>query len=107
MSTSHDELMQDIRGLFAAKWAIQVESPTLDLEEHTRRRAEINPVRVLDDKRPELQAQLDDAPLMVDHLSDSTRARLADPEALTYVNEFEVRGRVGKVKIWSVPSTDG
>ena len=46
----------------------------LDLDEDTRRRAEINPLRVLDDKRPEVQAQLDDAPLMVDHLSDSTRA---------------------------------
>jgi histidyl-tRNA synthetase len=46
----------------------------LDLDEETRRRAEINPLRVLDDKRPEVQAQLEDAPLMVDHLSDSTRA---------------------------------
>jgi histidyl-tRNA synthetase len=46
----------------------------LDLDEDTRRRAEINPLRVLDDKRPEVQAQLDDAPLMVDHLSDTTRA---------------------------------
>jgi len=46
----------------------------LDLDEDTRRRAEINPLRVLDDNRPEVQAQLDDAPLMVDHLSDSTRA---------------------------------
>ncbi|MFQ1001164.1 histidine--tRNA ligase [Modestobacter sp. SSW1-42] len=46
----------------------------LDLDADTRRRAEINPLRVLDDKRPEVQAQLTDAPLMVDHLSDSTRA---------------------------------
>jgi histidyl-tRNA synthetase len=46
----------------------------LDLDEDTRRRAEINPLRVLDDKRPEVQAQLTDAPLMVDHLSDSTKA---------------------------------
>src|SRR5215213_3391337 len=46
----------------------------LDLDEDTRRRAEINPLRVLDDKRPEVQAQLDDAPLMVDHLSDATKA---------------------------------
>jgi histidyl-tRNA synthetase len=46
----------------------------LDLDEDTRLRAEINPLRVLDDKRPEVQAQLDDAPLMVDHLSDSTKA---------------------------------
>src|SRR6195952_2927729 len=35
----------------------------LDLDEDTRRRAEINPLRVLDDKRPEVQAQLDGAPL--------------------------------------------
>ena len=48
----------------------------LDLDEDTRRRAEINPLRVLDDKRPEVQAQLDDAPLMVDHLSDSTQGAL-------------------------------
>ena len=46
----------------------------LDLDEDTRRRAGINPLRVLDDKRPEVQAQLADAPLMVDHLSDATRA---------------------------------
>jgi histidyl-tRNA synthetase len=46
----------------------------LDLDEDTRRRAEINPLRVLDDKRPEVQAQLEDAPLMVDHLSHSTKA---------------------------------
>jgi histidyl-tRNA synthetase len=46
----------------------------LDLDDDTRRRAEINPLRVLDDSRPEVQAQLDDAPLMVDHLSDETLA---------------------------------
>jgi histidyl-tRNA synthetase len=46
----------------------------LDLDEDTRRRAEINPLRVLDDKRPEVQAQLEDAPVMVDHLSSATRA---------------------------------
>ena len=46
----------------------------LDLDEDTRRRAGINPLRVLDDKRPEVQAQLVDAPLMVDHLSDATKA---------------------------------
>ena len=40
----------------------------LDLDEATRTRAALNPLRVLDDKRPEVQAQLTDAPLMVDHL---------------------------------------
>ena len=43
----------------------------LDLDEATRTRAQLNPLRVLDDKRPEVQAQLVDAPLMVDHLCDA------------------------------------
>jgi len=40
----------------------------LELDEDTRRRATLNPLRVLDDKRPEVQAQLAGAPLMVDAL---------------------------------------
>ncbi|MFI7151304.1 histidine--tRNA ligase [Nonomuraea sp. NPDC050022] len=40
----------------------------LDLDADTRARIEINPLRVLDDKRPEVQAQLTGAPLVVDHL---------------------------------------
>lgn len=39
-----------------------------DLDETTRARAEINPLRVLDDKRDAVQDQLKDAPLMPDHL---------------------------------------
>ena len=46
----------------------------LDLDEDTRRRVEINPLRVLDDKRPEVQAQLGDAPVVGDHLDDACRA---------------------------------
>ncbi|WP_375488159.1 histidine--tRNA ligase [uncultured Mycobacterium sp.] len=42
----------------------------LNLDEETRRRAEINPMRVLDDKRPEVKAMTADAPVMLDHLSD-------------------------------------
>lgn len=45
----------------------------LDLDEETRRRAEINPLRVLDDKRPEMQEQLADAPLMLDYLDAECR----------------------------------
>jgi histidyl-tRNA synthetase len=40
----------------------------LDLDEQTRQRIEQNPLRVLDDKRPEVRAQLDDAPVMTDYL---------------------------------------
>ncbi len=42
----------------------------LDLDEDTRRRAEINPLRVLDDKRPHIREMTAMAPLMLDHLSD-------------------------------------
>ncbi|WP_396124800.1 histidine--tRNA ligase [Corynebacterium sp. HS2168-gen11] len=45
----------------------------LPLDEETRRRAEINPLRVLDDKRPEVQEMTQDAPLMLDYLSKETR----------------------------------
>jgi len=46
----------------------------LDLDEATRQRAQLNPLRVLDDKRPEVQALLGDAPLMVDHLCSACAA---------------------------------
>lgn len=45
----------------------------LDLDEETKARAELNPLRVLDDKRPEVQEQLVDAPLMLDHLNSECR----------------------------------
>ncbi|MBK0867161.1 MULTISPECIES: histidine--tRNA ligase [unclassified Saccharopolyspora] len=43
------------------------------LDEDTQQRAEINPLRVLDDKRPEVRELLADAPLMADHLSASAK----------------------------------
>jgi histidyl-tRNA synthetase len=46
----------------------------LDLDADTRRRVEINPLRVLDDKRPEVQAQLADAPVAGDYLDEACRA---------------------------------
>src|SRR5882724_12509661 len=39
----------------------------LDLDEETRKRAEINPLRVLDDKRTKVREMTADAPLMLDH----------------------------------------
>lgn len=46
----------------------------LDLDEATRARIEINPLRVLDDKRPEVQAQLTGAPMIVDYLCEDCKA---------------------------------
>lgn len=46
----------------------------LDLDDETRRRAEINPLRVLDDKREAVQAQLTDAPKLRDYLCEDCKA---------------------------------
>ncbi len=71
----------------------------LPLDEETRRRAELNPLRVLDDKRPEVRELLADAPLMIDHLSESAKAHfeqvLGHLDALSVpyvVNPRMVRG---------------
>ena len=52
----------------------------LPLDEETRQRAEINPLRVLDDKREEVKAMTANAPLMLDFLCDECRAHF---EAVT------------------------
>lgn len=46
----------------------------LDLDEETRRRIDINPLRVLDDKREAVQKQLAGAPAIADHLCEACRA---------------------------------
>ena len=46
----------------------------LPLDEDTRRRVQLNPLRVLDDKRAEVQALVADAPVLVEHLCDDCRA---------------------------------
>lgn len=50
----------------------------LDLDEATQQRAQLNPLRVLDDKREAVQQQLVDAPLMIDHLCDECREHYDD-----------------------------
>jgi histidyl-tRNA synthetase len=45
----------------------------LDLDDDTRQRAQINPLRVLDDKRESVRSQLTDAPVMLDHLSEEAK----------------------------------
>jgi histidyl-tRNA synthetase len=69
----------------AFRTALQAYLRRLDLDEETRRRVELNPLRVLDDKRPEIQAALQEAPVIADFLSaadrahhDAVRAMLAD-----------------------------
>jgi histidyl-tRNA synthetase len=71
----------------------------LDLDEPTRARAAINPLRVLDDKRAEVRAMMADAPLLIDHLSDASAqhhaavlAHLDDLGVAYTVNPRMVRG---------------
>ncbi|WP_067972757.1 histidine--tRNA ligase [Mycolicibacter icosiumassiliensis] len=71
----------------------------LDLDEETRQRAQLNPLRVLDDKRPHVREMTADAPVMLDHLSDPARTHfdtvLAHLKALGVpyvVNPRMVRG---------------
>ncbi|MDT3398942.1 histidine--tRNA ligase [Streptomyces sp. B1866] len=45
----------------------------LDLDEETRRRVEINPLRVLDDKRASVTERLAAAPLLRDHLCEACK----------------------------------
>jgi len=62
---------RDCRPVYRA--ALQEFLRGLDLDEDTRRRVEINPLRVLDDKRPQVQAQLTGAPVVGDYLDDACR----------------------------------
>ncbi|WP_409426341.1 histidine--tRNA ligase [Mycobacterium sp. SMC-11] len=71
----------------------------LDLDEETRQRAQLNPLRVLDDKRPQVREMTADAPVMLDHLSEAARTHfdtvLAHLDALGVpyvVNPRMVRG---------------
>lgn len=71
----------------------------LDLDDETKRRAEINPLRVLDDKRPAVKEMTADAPVMLDHLSEAAKAHfdtvLAHLDALSVpyvINPRMVRG---------------
>ncbi len=60
----------------------------LKLDEPTKARAQLNPLRVLDDKRSEVQEQLVDAPLMPDHLCQECRNH--HEQVLNYLVDLKV-----------------
>ena len=71
----------------------------LDLDEATNTRAAINPLRLFDDKRPEMQAAMQGAPLLLDYLSPESLANFSqvkkylDQLGISYqVNPRMVRG---------------
>ncbi|MFD8006847.1 histidine--tRNA ligase [Streptomyces mirabilis] len=63
---------QECRPVYRA--ALQDFLRGLDLDEDTLRRAEINPLRILDDKRDAVQKQLVGVPLLRDYLCDACKA---------------------------------
>ena len=71
----------------------------LDLDEATKARAAINPLRLFDDKRPEMQEAMAKAPLLLDYLSQKSAEnfeqvkRYLDELGIAYqVNPRMVRG---------------
>ncbi|KOU15226.1 histidyl-tRNA synthetase [Streptomyces sp. WM6372] len=62
--------------------ALQAFLGGLDLDAETVRRAEINPLRVLDDKRADVQKQLVGAPMLRDYLCDACKAYHEEVRAL-------------------------
>jgi histidyl-tRNA synthetase len=50
---------------------------TLDLDEATVSRATLNPLRLFDDKRPEMQEAMSKAPKLLDYLSEESAAHFA------------------------------
>ncbi len=72
---------------------------SLDLDEATQSRAEINPLRLFDDKREEVRSKMAAAPLLMDYLSAASRENFAqvcsylDALGITYtLNPRMVRG---------------
>jgi histidyl-tRNA synthetase len=61
---------------------------TLDLDEATAERAAINPLRLFDDKREEMKQAMADAPLLVNYLSDSSRAHF--DQVITFLDALQV-----------------
>ena len=50
----------------------------LDLDEETKERAKLNPLRLFDDKRDEVRAQMAKAPVLLDYLSPESKANFAE-----------------------------
>ena len=72
---------------------------TLDLDEATAQRAEINPLRLFDDKRDEMRSAMADAPLLINYLNEKSRQnfeqvqKYLDALGIAYViNPRMVRG---------------
>jgi len=68
----------------------------LDLDDATRQRADINPLRLFDDKREEIKEKMQEAPLLLDYLSAESAASFSKvKELLTMLGiDFVVNPRM-------------
>jgi histidyl-tRNA synthetase len=89
----------DLPSRSAHKVDLQKFIATLDLDEATRERAALNPLRLFDDKRPEMIEKMSKAPLLLDYLTEYSRShfdsvkRYLDALNISYVvNPRMVRG---------------
>jgi histidyl-tRNA synthetase len=64
----------------------------LDLDEPTAARAEINPLRLFDDKRPEMKDAMKDAPLLLDYLSPESAQNFT--EVKSYLDQLGIAYQV-------------
>ena len=60
----------------------------LNLDSETQKRVQVNPLRVLDDKRPQIQKQLTNAPKIINHLCQDCQQYQAAVEKLLSENEI-------------------
>ena len=60
----------------------------LDLDDATKARVEINPLRLFDDKREEIQKMMQNAPLLKDYLSQESSSHFA--AVLSYLEELKI-----------------
>jgi histidyl-tRNA synthetase len=89
----------DLPSRSAHKVDLQKFIAALDLDEATRERAALNPLRLFDDKRPEMIEKMSKAPLLLDYLTEYSRShfdsvkRYLDALNISYVvNPRMVRG---------------
>ena len=69
---------------------------SLDRDEETRNRAKKNPLRLFDDKRPEIQKLMAQAPLLLDFLNDESKNNFGEvQDALSSIDiPFEINPRM-------------
>lgn len=66
----------------------------LPLDDETMQRVKLNPLRVLDDKRPEVQQLITDAPVMLDHVCESCLTY--HKQVLSFLDGMKIPYRINK-----------